>query len=108
MPPKKATVTVSDKDKSVLLSVYRLLKWKGLKATADRLSKEAKLPESSLHQYTPELASADWARLQAAPKVGPQEDSEESSSEESDSDSDSDSEETKGNTANAKYYVNRF
>jgi hypothetical protein len=97
MPPKKAQTTMSDSDKSVLLSVYRILKWKGLKATANRLSQEAELLDSAVQQYTPELASADWARLQRGPKVDPRKESESSSSEESDSESEG----VNGNNVNA-------
>lgn len=85
MPPKKATVSISDTDKAVLLSIYRVLKWKGLKAAANKLAQEAELPETSIQQYTTELAKAEWARLQVAPNPKTVKQSEESSSEESNS-----------------------
>jgi hypothetical protein len=85
MPPKKVTISISDTDKAILLSIYRVLKWKGLKAAANKLAQEAELPETSIQQYTPELAKAEWAHLQVAPKLKTVQKSEESSSEESSS-----------------------
>jgi ubiquinone/menaquinone biosynthesis C-methylase UbiE len=85
MPPKKATVSISDTDKATLLSIYRVLKWKGLKAAANKLAQEAELPETSIQQYTPELAKAEWARLHVDPNFKTVQNSKESSSEESSS-----------------------
>ena len=68
MPPKKPAVALSDSDKSVLLSVYNVLKWKGLKTTANKLASEAGLTEAALQQYSPTAGSAVWNHLQVATK----------------------------------------
>src|SRR5947207_2965051 len=68
MPPKKPAVALSDSDKSVLLSVHNVLKWKGLKTTANKLASEAELTETALQQSSPTTASAVWNRLKVATK----------------------------------------
>lgn len=68
MPPKKTATALSDSDKSVLLSVYQVLKWKGLKTSANRLASEAGFTEHALQQYTPEAGNAVWNRLQIVTK----------------------------------------
>ena len=83
MPPKKPATALPDSDKSVLLSVYQVLKWKGLNTTAKKLASEAGFTENVLQQYTPEAGSAVWNRLQVAtkPEVQAKEESESNSEE---------------------------
>ena len=65
-------MALSDSDKSVLLYVYRALKWKGLKTTANELASEAGLTKAALQQYSPTAGKAVWNRLQVATKTGVQ------------------------------------
>lgn len=85
MPPNKPPTALSDSEKSVLLSVYQVLKWKGLKATANKLASEAGFTEDAVQQYTPQAGRAVWNRLEVAtkPEVQTMEESEASSEEES-------------------------
>ena len=74
---KSGKKTISDADKSVLIQLHHVLKWKGLTASAELLAKEAKLQTQALGSYSPAAASSIYERL--------------SKSEESESDSDSSS-----------------
>jgi hypothetical protein len=66
--PKKPPTALSDSEKSVLLSVYQVLKWKGLKATANKLAAEAGFTEDAVQQYSPQAGSAVWNCLEVATK----------------------------------------
>lgn len=99
MAPGKPATALSDSDKLVLLSVYQVLKWKGLKTTANKLASEAGFSEDAL-QYNPEAGSAVWDRLQVMTK------SEVQTKEESESDSEGAEASSEEESEVAPIYVN--
>lgn len=96
MSTNKATRTFSTDEKAVLSSVYRLLKWKGLKNGADALAQEAGLSQGLLRRYTPALGEKEWNvfqnHLKAMDKYGSGNSEDESSSEDSEVESESETE----------------
>jgi hypothetical protein len=93
MPAKKTPRILSSEERAVLLSVHRLLKWKGLKNGADTLAQEAGLSRELLEQYTPTLAEKEWNLFQSSLEDKDKYSSEdESSSGESEAESESESE----------------
>jgi len=85
----KSTVKLSEDDKTIVLAVYHLLKWKGLVFSAKRLAKEANFSKEDISPDRPSTGQESWEVLrQSVLKNGSKtEDSESESSSDSDSSS---------------------